>query len=49
MNILFLSAQFILAAQDYQPLTTYFYLELTLPQEDVPLPSWPKSVVFNTK
>jgi len=35
MNILFHSAQFIITPQDYQPLETCFYLELTLPQENV--------------
>jgi len=35
MNILFHSAQFIITPQDYQPLKTCFYLELTLPQENV--------------
>jgi len=29
---------FILTPQDQQPLTAYFYLELTLPQENVPSP-----------
>jgi len=38
MNISLQSAQFILTPQDWQPLPTYFYLELTLPQENVPLP-----------
>jgi len=37
MTILFQSTQFILTPQDYQHLTTCFYLELTLPQENVPL------------
>ena len=37
MTILFQSAQFIPIPQDYQPLTTCFYLQLTLPQENVPL------------
>ena len=35
MNILFHSAQFIITPQDQQPLKTCFYLELTLPQENV--------------
>jgi len=37
MTILFQSAQFILTPQDYQPLTTSFYLELIHTQENVPL------------
>jgi len=36
--ISFQSAQLILTPQDYKPLTTYFYQELTLPQENVLLP-----------
>ena len=39
MNILFHSAQFIVILQDQQPLKTCFYLELTLPQENVLLNS----------
>jgi len=39
MNILFHSAQFIIIAQDKQPLKTCFYLELTLSQENVLLNS----------
>ena len=35
MNILFHLAQFIITPQDQQPLETCFYLELTLPQENV--------------
>ena len=35
MNILFHSAHFIITPQDQQPLETCFYLELTLPQENV--------------
>jgi len=38
MDTSFQSAQLILPPQDQQPLTTYFYLELTLPQENVPSP-----------
>ena len=37
MTILFQSAQFIPIPQDYQPLTTCFYLDLTRLQENVPL------------
>ena len=37
MTILFHSGQYIPTPQDYQPLTTCFYLELTLPQENAPL------------
>jgi len=37
MNILFQSSQFILTPQELQPLTTCFYLELVLPQENIPL------------
>jgi len=36
MTILFQSPQLIPIPQDYQPLTTYFYPELTPPQENVP-------------
>ena len=35
MNILFHLAQFIITPQDQQPLETCFYLELTLPQENI--------------
>jgi len=35
MNILFHAAQFIITPQDQQHLKTCFYLELTLPQENV--------------
>jgi len=37
MTILFQSAQFISIPQDYQHLATYFYLDLTPPQENAPL------------
>jgi len=40
MNILFHSAQSIIVPQDQQPLKTCFYLELTLPQENVLLNSY---------
>jgi len=39
MNILFHSAQFIAILQDWLPQKICFYLELTLPQENVPLNS----------
>ena len=35
MNILFHSAQFIITPQDQPPPETCFYLDLTLPQENV--------------
>ena len=35
MNILFHSAEFIITPQNQQPLETCFYLELTVPQENV--------------
>ena len=39
MITLFHSAQLIITPQDYQPLKTCLYLELTLPQENVLLNS----------
>jgi len=38
MTILFQTAQFILTPQDHPLLTIYFYLELTVLQENIPLP-----------
>jgi len=49
MNISFHSAQFIGTPQNWQLLTICFYLELTSPQENVPLHLLAQNMVINTR